>query len=381
MSIGNFDSAQKKAPAIIGDRKYEPYLLVREEQGDDPPKRSHKRQGDPFAGHSYEDVCRLHFPLGVQTYESIVYGKSGPKLEFVCAKPANGPEFNDKMEYDPELAVVMLAPFINPVSDGKGNPNHIALRAAAIADGANADVMAFGHPSIVGDGMPRKVRKEMADADYSFIANEIAKAVKAQGKKRAIVYGYSQGGELAPDIALALHANGIEVVGVISVAPPGVVNRPMPELGKDFSEKTGMPTVKQEIARLGSVAMNQISEGNFGLLSLSKIPFNTARLTSIAMARGYSKGKFTEKILNMAKILPEALLLLAASTNDKVCPLNDLANTCDLLKNDGADVTLFEMRAYDGDNGHAWGDYITDQAALVALSRREWLLRKANSGF
>ena len=369
MSIGNFDAVNKKAPRIIGDRRYGLFI------GD-----LNTRQGDPFAEHSYEDVCRLHFPLGVQTFESITGGKSGPKLEYVCAKPANGPEVNDILPYDPELAVVMLAPFINPVSDGKGNPNHIALRAAAIADGANADVMAFGHPSIVGDGMPRKMRKEMADANYSFIANEIANTVKAQGKKRAIVYGYSQGGELAPDIAIALHENGIEVVGVISVAPPGVINRSMTQLGKDFSDKTGMPTVKEEIRRIDSPAMNTITSRISGILSLAKIAINTMRPTSIALASGYSKGKFTIKIQNMARIIPGASLLLAASTNDRVCPVEDLANTCDLLKNDGADVTLFEMRAYDGDNGHAWGDYITDQAALVAMSRREWLLRKANTG-
>lgn len=375
MSTRRYEAIHNNAPSIIGDRRLEllnPYNQVINDTNNE--KISLR---DPFAGHSYAEVCQLHFPLGVQTYESVIDGRVGPTLEFICAKPINSPEGNDILKYDPELAVVMLAPFINPVSDGKGHPNHIALRAAAIADGANADVIAFGHPSIVGDGLSHKVRNEMANADYGFLANEIAKAVKSQGKKRVIVYGYSQGGELAAYLAMAMDENGIEVVGVVSAAPPGVIERSIVQLASDFSDKTGMPTVKKEIERLGSPAMNTITGRITSILSLAKIAINTIDPTSIAMARGYGKGVFTKKMLEMAKRIPGIPILLSASNNDKVCPIEYLAATRDLLEAAGADVTLFENRGYYGDNGHAWGDYITDQASLVALHRVQTLLKKA----
>ncbi len=332
---------------------------------------------DPFGGKSYETVVNEQFG-GVKMQQEL---SSGRRIAVAVIPPAYGTEKSNEL-------IAQLPAFPNPIQrkywkEGVRHtgPNQIALRAAAIANAAGVAVAAFGQPGICSDGYGSDDRETMLSGNFAPFVRDIFEVIQSTEAQLITVFGFSEGGTLAPQVALRLLEEKYEVDAVVVGSPPTVdQNRGVVQLGFDYADPDVMKQISQlqevspavEFAQWGKDKGAVINSALMGLQLLSRI----LRPTSYAMARGMSFGNvlhseipssgsctLDDQLQRIQRLSPQTVIRLMSGEFDRVAPPKKLGELATRLSLGDEAVEVFA-----GLN-HSAGDDIAQVANLVARAR------------
>lgn len=156
------------------------------------------------------------------------------KDSMLITDPETGQSFevlhlNREAEDDP--LIMTLAWSINTQHEG----TNYEAEQTAIQTGRPMWVINNPNTSALGDKLSKEQREDLKHGNgFEALANPLLSALKAQGINRASLEGTSMGARIAASLAANASRHGIEIDSLILIDPPGMTDRSLTRLTKDF---------------------------------------------------------------------------------------------------------------------------------------------------